>query len=202
MNAPLTNDMLAPQVVCLDDFLAVCLSRCMGSYTKLGARNHSANRILDPWIDGTEYVCQNGKARLFMIFVRELTSAHPLQVVGTLTIAIGVIFYEANDINFSPQGVLLVAVNLSAAVLERIAQRHLLVVTRVDVSKPSLMILNNLIGCCLVMVIIVIFSPSQVNLIWDAATTSRDTAFWVAISCIVGTSLSYFGIWLQVRFVA
>jgi len=124
-------------------------------------------------------------------------SCVPVQVCGTLMVATGAWIYEANDLDFSLVGVALVTLNLIAAVLERIAQRHLLAVRKVDVSKPSLMILNNMIGTIIVSIIMLVFVPNDVSRLWQAMSQSNQSAMWVGLSCCVGVSLSYFGILLQ-----
>jgi len=118
-------------------------------------------------------------------------------VSSTIMVAIGAWIYEAYDIQFSPIGVALVMLNLIAAVSERIAQRHLLAVEKVDISKPSLMILNNMIGMCLVLIVMAAFAREDVCRLLHAMNQSASTTMWVFLSCVIGVSLSYFGIWLQ-----
>jgi len=107
--------------------------------------------------------------------------------------------YEAVDIQFSRIGAALVAFNLIAAVIERIVQRHLLAVRKVNISTPSLMILNNATGVVLVSIVIITFAPRDFQRLWSSMNQSSMAVAWVALSCTVGVSLSYFGIWLQVR---
>jgi len=118
-------------------------------------------------------------------------------VCGTMMLAAGAWIYEANDMHFSQIGVALVILNLIAAVFERIAQRHLLAVRVVDVSRPSLMILNNTTGVVLVLIVQIIFVPDDAFRLGHSMTRSASTATWVALSCMLGVTLSYFGIWLQ-----
>jgi len=117
-----------------------------------------------------------------------------------MMLAAGAWIYEANDMHFSQIGVALVILNLIAAVFERIAQRHLLAVRVVDVSRPSLMILNNTTGVVLVLIVQIIFVPDDAFRLGHSMTRSASTATWVALSCMLGVTLSYFGIWLQVLY--
>jgi len=123
--------------------------------------------------------------------------ASPGMVCGAVMVAAGAWVYEAVDIQFSRIGAALVALNLIAAVMERIAQRHLLAVRKVNISTPSLMILNNATGVLLVSIVSFLFAPQDFHRLWTSCNKSGITVAWVALSCTVGVSLSYFGIWLQ-----
>lgn len=120
-------------------------------------------------------------------------------MIGTIGIATGIVLYEVNDIRFSMKGTILVILNLIAAVGERVAQYQLLAVRKVDISRPSLIILNNGIGAFLVIFAMLVFSPREALHLVDAVSKSSDTAFWVSFSSLVGVFLAYFGIWLQVQ---
>ena len=120
-----------------------------------------------------------------------------MQVLGTLSIFVGVTIYEVKDTQCSPIGIAIALLNLLAAVTERIAQRYLLAVQHVDVSKPSLMILNNGIGAMLVVLGMQTYSSDEWCAILEALKVFS-TACWVGASCLLGVSLSYCGIWLQV----
>jgi len=181
-----TIDSMATSILLAAVFHRLCLSMVSMQFVSLGA--WVVIRNLGPLVTlFTESVVIPGMS------VRITTAT----VCGTLMVATGAWIYEANDLDFSLVGVALVTLNLIAAVLERIAQRHLLAVRKVDVSKPSLMILNNMIGTIIVSIIMLVFVPNDVSRLWQAMSQSNQSAMWVGLSCCVGVSLSYFGILLQ-----
>ncbi len=76
-------------------------------------------------------------------------------------IALGVLIYEIREISFSWIGFLFLLANLALGVTERMAQRHLLAVNTVDVSKPGLMVLNNGLGALFSMLLLAFTSPNE-----------------------------------------
>ena len=68
-----------------------------------------------------------------------------LETVGSLAaILTGVLLYEdVRSVSFSPVGVGLLILNIVLACAERLGQRHLLAIDKVDISTPGLMLLNN-----------------------------------------------------------
>merc|ERR1712151_476246 len=84
---------------------------------------------------------------------------------ATVTIAVGVWMYEANDIRWSQSGFFFLLANLGFACAERMLQRHLLHVREVDVSRTGLMLLNNGIGAALTILATSITSPREARLL-------------------------------------
>ena len=113
------------------------------------------------------------------------------------TIALGVLIYEIREISFSFIGFLLLLANLALGVTERIVQRHLLAVSRVDVSQPALMVLNNGLGAIYVLMIVVIMSPHEFHALYHAIKFKHHMASAVLASCVLGCGISYAGLWLQ-----
>ncbi len=118
-------------------------------------------------------------------------------VASTLSIGVGVLLYELNEVRFSAVGTLWLLSNLVSACAERMVQRHLLAVHAVDVSKPGLMLLNNGIGCVLSALALQLTAPAQWHKLYRAARRERHALVAVAASSIVAPALSYTGLWLQ-----
>ena len=111
--------------------------------------------------------------------------------------ALGVLIYESHDLDFSPAGLVFLMVNLAAACMERLAQRHLLAVKTVDCSRPALMVLNNGIGAVLTSILLVAFAPTEWHALKHATRRVKGASVTVALSCLVGCAISYSGLWLQ-----
>ena len=122
-------------------------------------------------------------------------------VASTATIALGVYIYEVNDIKFSLVGLLILFVNLISAVVERLVERHLLHGEgKVDVSHMGLVVISNGVGAVLLSAFILVYDPAQFAQMWRALSTYEQrgyTMLLTSISCVIGTGISYAGIWLQ-----
>jgi len=116
---------------------------------------------------------------------------------ATSAIAIGVLIYEAREISFSFVGFLFLLANLGLATTERMVQRHLLAIKKVDVSKPALMMLNNGLGALFGLVLIHFTASKEWHTLYHALKFRRGTGWAVLASCGVGTCISYTGLWLQ-----
>lgn len=118
-------------------------------------------------------------------------------VGACLALAFGVLLYESHDLAFSPTGLVFLLLNLGAACMERLAQRHLLAVKAVDCSRPALMILNNGVGAALGVVLLLVFAPHEWRELRHAVRRTRGAALAVGLSSVVGCAISYAGLWLQ-----
>jgi len=122
---------------------------------------------------------------------------NPRTAGATLAIAAGVWMYEANDIRWSERGFFFLLANLGFACAERMLQRHLLVVTEVDVSRTGLMLLNNGLGAALTVLAIAFSSPREWRQLYRSLRHVRGAATYTLASCAVGCAISYCGLWLQ-----
>ena len=121
-----------------------------------------------------------------------------MTAVSLLGIFLGVVVYEGVEAVVaapSAMGIVLLVLNLSCTCAERMAQRHLLAVNVVDVSKSGLMLLNNLVGALLISCAVP-FHPGEIDRTLTALA-SWPTGLVIVLSSLVGTSISYFGLQLQ-----
>ena len=118
-----------------------------------------------------------------------------LETVGSLTaILVGVLLYEdVHSVSFSLFGVTLLILNVVLACAERLGQRHLLAIDKVDISTPGLMLLNNGVGAVLVG-LFALLSGEGVSRVFTGHPL--DTLI-VAGSALVGCGISYAGMQLQ-----
>lgn len=116
---------------------------------------------------------------------------------ATGAIALGVFIYESWELRFSAIGLCFLVANLLFACAERMLQRHLLAVRKVDVSKAGLMALNNGIGMLLSTVLMWCLSPKEAHALYHALRYHPHVRWVVAASCLVGCAISYTGLWLQ-----
>lgn len=112
-------------------------------------------------------------------------------------IAVGVLLYEMREVHFSAIGLCFLFANLFLACAERMAQRHLLAVQTVDVSKPALMVLNNGIGAIFGLAAVALFSPDEWRHMTFALRHKEGSSLALAASCVLGCAISYCGLWLQ-----
>lgn len=107
----------------------------------------------------------------------------------------GVILYSRHDIEFSLKGFLWMLLNMGSAVVERLAQRWMIAVEPIDVSKTGMMLLNNAIGALLLVPLLIPFGEARqlgslLHLgLWEMTL--------LLLSCCVGMSISYAGINVQ-----
>lgn len=86
------------------------------------------------------------------------------QTVLALLLALsGVVLYARNDLHSSWSGVLFMCVNMFAAVAERIAQRRLIALEPIDVSKQGMMLLNNGIGALFLVPVMAAFGEVRAS---------------------------------------
>jgi len=126
-------------------------------------------------------------------------------LLSCAAIALGVYIYASNDIHYNSAGLALIVVNLVIAVAERMLQRHLLAVNKVDVTKNGLVILNNAVGAALISGFVVSYDFYQFERLYNACSDIDDgfnTTTVVFLSCVAGIGLAYSGVWLQARVLA
>jgi len=148
---------------------------------------------------GTIVVCRNVAPIATMLIegmfrIPFVISTHT--VLALLTIVLGVVIYEATDIQFSPAGITAILVNMLFAVLERIMQRHLMANNPVDLSKSMMMLLNNAIGMPPTLLLALAWGE---HVKWRKAFGEVSTlgVTYLVISCLNGLAISYAGIRLQ-----
>ena len=117
-------------------------------------------------------------------------------VISLVSTVIGVVVYQMERIEWPGLGVVLLLGNLVIACADRLVQRHMLAVQKVDVSKPGLMLLNNGVGFVLVAGIAALV-PGELARTWAAISEANLRTFLVLASAIVGIGIAYAGIWLQ-----
>jgi drug/metabolite transporter (DMT)-like permease len=124
------------------------------------------------------------------------------ETVGALlTILAGVGLYHHHALGLTAVGLAALLLNMAFAVLERLAQRHMMAHDPVDISKPGMMLLNNACG----------LAPCAALLAWHAEPP-RWPAAWAALtagggaavlaSCINGLAISYMGLRVQAQVTA
>eukprot|EP00928_Gymnodinium_smaydae_P025634 TRINITY_DN2035_c0_g1_i1.p1 TRINITY_DN2035_c0_g1~~TRINITY_DN2035_c0_g1_i1.p1 ORF type:complete len:353 (+),score=62.98 TRINITY_DN2035_c0_g1_i1:93-1151(+) len=153
----------------------------------------------------TVVVCRN-VAPLVAIFiegvVQRVLKAFSLKSVAAILVTLcGVGLYEYDDLSgrsarSSMAGLGWMLSNMTLAVLERIAQRHMLAHDPVDISKQGLVLINNSVG--LVLVALLALITGETAKLGDAvAALSSLDVFYVFISCVVGIMIGYVGIATQ-----
>jgi len=117
-------------------------------------------------------------------------------VASLLTIVVGVAVYHHSSVRLTPLGLAAICFNMFFAVLERLMQRHLMAQDPVDISKPGMMLLNNLFG--LVPCGLLLF-PYAETAKWSVAFGALTSSQWllIIISCLNGLAISYAGLRVQ-----
>ncbi|KAL1515277.1 hypothetical protein AB1Y20_001909 [Prymnesium parvum] len=117
-------------------------------------------------------------------------------VASLVTIVAGVAVYHIGSVDVTLVGMAAICLNMLFAVLERLMQRHLMAQDPVDISKPGMMLLNNLFGilpCALLLV------PYGETAYWGTTFRSLSSSQWllIFISCVNGLAISYAGLRVQ-----
>ena len=117
-------------------------------------------------------------------------------VLSLLTVIVGVALYYGTTLELSLLGFLLILLNMTLAVLERLLQRHLLSNDPVDMSKSAMMLLNNAVGILPNMLLLL-----PVGEIWQwhdvlGGVSRRGWAF-IFLSCNNGVAISWAGLKAQ-----
>eukprot|EP00326_Haptolina_ericina_P000095 CAMPEP_0181217344 /NCGR_PEP_ID=MMETSP1096-20121128/27099_1 /TAXON_ID=156174 ORGANISM="Chrysochromulina ericina, Strain CCMP281" /NCGR_SAMPLE_ID=MMETSP1096 /ASSEMBLY_ACC=CAM_ASM_000453 /LENGTH=366 /DNA_ID=CAMNT_0023309465 /DNA_START=48 /DNA_END=1148 /DNA_ORIENTATION=- len=111
-------------------------------------------------------------------------------IASLVTIVLGVALYHYSTLAMSAIGLAAICLNMAFAVLERLMQRHLMAQAPVDISKPGMMLLNNLFGLipCSVLVLTYQEVPR-----WPSVVTHLSVGKWLLItaSCVNGLAISY-----------
>ena len=116
-------------------------------------------------------------------------------VLALLAAVGGVTLYSRNDIQFSLTGLAWMGANMVACVLERLLQRRMIAVEPIDVSKTGMMLLNNGIGCVLLLPLLAPFGEvPQLPLFLGL---DRGALLLLLLSCAVGVSISFSGLAAQ-----
>jgi len=114
-------------------------------------------------------------------------------VIGSLVVVVGgVALYTSHDVHFSPLGMGYMALNMVAAVLERLLQRKMIAVEPIDVSKGGMMLLNNAISLVPMSGLLLYFGEQHK---WAMLrhVTLADGAL-LLFSCVNAVGISYAGI--------
>ena len=117
-------------------------------------------------------------------------------IISLASLVVGVLVYQMEKIEWPGPGITFLLLNLVVSCAERMVQRHLLAVHKVDVSKQGLVLLNNAIGFALV-AIVAAFVPGEYARTWAAASEADLRSVLLCASAAVGLGISYSGIWLQ-----
>lgn len=153
----------------------------------------------------TVVVCRN-VAPLVTIFIEgavqgERQACKPQAIAALLAVVGGVAIYEIGDMKGrqtggSSVGFFWMLVNMTFAVMDRLAQRHMLARRPVDISKKGLLLLNNSVGA--LFLIILALAMGEVGMVRHAVENmSGLDGFSVVISCVVGMCIGYAGIATQ-----
>mmetsp|Transcript_59736 Transcript_59736/g.159000 ORF Transcript_59736/g.159000 Transcript_59736/m.159000 type:complete len:240 (-) Transcript_59736:35-754(-) len=95
-------------------------------------------------------------------------------------------------------GIAWIFLNMVLAVGDRVIQRSMLAADQhpVDISLTGVTLLNNFWGS-LMMLSAAWFSGEMDDLRSASARLTREGAFWILGSCVVGTAISFSGVWVQ-----
>lgn len=107
----------------------------------------------------------------------------------------GVLLYARNDLHSSYLGLMFMAVNLFAAVAERVVQRKLIALDPIDVSKQGMMLLNNGVGAVLLVPLTAFFGETAH--LHELASLDKTQCGLLLLSCVNGVAISYAGIHVQ-----
>lgn len=119
--------------------------------------------------------------------------------VGALVFTlIGVLLYMLNDVEFSGIGFICIIANMAAGVLERITQRRLIAVEPVDLSKMTLVLINNSVA---ILPVALLLLPTKEYNQWHSlgwndkdGPDSMVAYVWLVLSCVVGICIGWAGI--------
>lgn len=131
----------------------------------------------------------------------ERQACKPQAIAALLAVVGGVAIYEIGDMKGrqtggSSVGFFWMLVNMTFAVMDRLAQRHMLARRPVDISKKGLLLLNNSVGA--LFLIILALAMGEVGMVRHAVENmSGLDGFSVVISCVVGMCIGYAGIATQ-----
>jgi len=117
-------------------------------------------------------------------------------VASLVTIVLGVVCYHYSTLTMSAIGLAAICLNMAFAVLERLMQRHLMAQAPVDISKPGMMLLNNLFGLLPCGVLLLVYQEVPH---WSTVSSTLTYAEWMLIgaSCLNGLAISYAGLRVQ-----
>eukprot|EP00304_Pavlova_gyrans_P015894 CAMPEP_0206034154 /NCGR_PEP_ID=MMETSP1466-20131121/1159_1 /ASSEMBLY_ACC=CAM_ASM_001126 /TAXON_ID=44452 /ORGANISM="Pavlova gyrans, Strain CCMP608" /LENGTH=245 /DNA_ID=CAMNT_0053408415 /DNA_START=39 /DNA_END=773 /DNA_ORIENTATION=+ len=122
-------------------------------------------------------------------------------VIALAVIIVGVCIYESRDLAFSIAAVAAITVNMAFAVVERLMQRHLMSNSPVELSKPTMMLLNNGIGALPCVALACLWGEHAK---WKGVFGTIDvtSVLLLILSCVIGLAISYAGLRLQQKVAA
>jgi len=117
-------------------------------------------------------------------------------VAALVTIVLGVVCYHYSTLTMSAIGLAAICLNMAFAVLERLMQRHLMAQEPVDISKPGMMLLNNLFGLLPCGVLLLVYQEVPH---WSTVSSTLTYAecMLIGASCLNGLAISYAGLRVQ-----
>lgn len=128
-------------------------------------------------------------------FIDRTLKVDPQTVLAISTSLAGVLLYAKNDLSSSSIGLLFMALNLFAAVAERVVQRKLIALDPIDVSKQGMMMINNGVGAVLLIPLMAAFG--ELGHLHELAAFDARQWGLLLLSCINGVAISYAGIAVQ-----
>ena len=114
-------------------------------------------------------------------------------ICALLGLSLGTAIYEYNNLHFSLFGTSLLLANMLFGTAERLCQRYFLTNERMETTPSTLTFINNSIGACAVGLYSFYTHANEFERLMAHCDWS------VITSCIMGTSLSYSGFYLQTR---
>lgn len=122
----------------------------------------------------------------------------PMVCLSIICLVFGAVTYGSGMPSSDNGAIGWLLLNNACAIVERLLQRLMLAKDQapVDISKPSMMLINNSIG--FIVICVAGFLHHEVPEIPGAVGSLTHIAiFWIAASCIVSVGISYTGIWAQ-----
>jgi len=130
--------------------------------------------------------------------MKEKVSVNHWIVLSLVYTLIGVIIYMMNDLTFSGLGLLCMLLNMVAAVVERLAQRRLIAVEPVDLSKMVLVLINN---AGAIPFVALLLWPTHEPQDWHTMSAdevdSWTAYFFLVLSCLTGVAIGWAGVNVQ-----